>query len=36
MSKVSYELPDKVAERVARQATELVSGFPLYPGVDLS
>jgi glycine hydroxymethyltransferase len=35
-SKVSYELPDKVAERVASQATELVSGFPLYPGVDLS
>jgi glycine hydroxymethyltransferase len=35
-SKVNYELPDKVAERVARQATELVSGFPLYPGVDLS
>jgi glycine hydroxymethyltransferase len=35
-SKVSYELPDKVAERVASQATELVSGFPLYPGVDLT
>jgi glycine hydroxymethyltransferase len=35
-SKVNYELPDKVAERVAAQATELVSGFPLYPGVDLS
>ncbi len=35
-SKVSYELPGKVAERVASQATELVSGFPLYPGVDLS
>jgi len=35
-SKVGYELPDKVAERVASQATELVSGFPLYPGVDLS
>ena len=35
-SQVSYELPDKVAERVASQATELVSGFPLYPGVDLS
>src|SRR6202042_950858 len=30
-SKVGYELPDKVAERVASQATELVSGFPLYP-----
>jgi glycine hydroxymethyltransferase len=35
-SQVSYELPDKVAERVASQATELVSGFPLYPGVDLT
>jgi glycine hydroxymethyltransferase len=35
-SKVNYELADKVAERVAGQATELVSGFPLYPGVDLS
>jgi glycine hydroxymethyltransferase len=34
-SKVSYELADKVADRVARQATELVAGFPLYPGVDL-
>jgi glycine hydroxymethyltransferase len=35
-SKVNYELADKIAERVAGQATELVSGFPLYPGVDLS
>src|SRR3984957_18744330 len=35
-SKVGYELPDKIAERVASQGTELVSGFPLYPGVDLS
>jgi glycine hydroxymethyltransferase len=35
-SKVGYDLPDKVAERIASQATELVSGFPLYPGVDLS
>jgi glycine hydroxymethyltransferase len=35
-SKVSYQLADKVADRVARQATELVAGFPLYPGVDLS
>ncbi len=34
-SKVNYELADKVAERVATQATELVSGFPLYQGVDL-
>jgi glycine hydroxymethyltransferase len=34
-SKVNYELADKVAERVAARATELVSGFPLYEGVSL-
>jgi glycine hydroxymethyltransferase len=34
-SKVKYQLADQVAERVARQAAELVGGFPLYPGVDL-
>jgi glycine hydroxymethyltransferase len=34
--KVKYQLDEKVADRVARQAEELVSGFPLYPGVDLS
>jgi glycine hydroxymethyltransferase len=34
-SKVKYQLEDKVAERVASQAAELVGGFPLYPGVDL-
>ena len=34
-SKVKYQLAEKVAERVASQAAELVGGFPLYPGVDL-
>ena len=33
--KVKYQLDDKVADRVARQAAELVSGYPLYPGIDL-
>jgi glycine hydroxymethyltransferase len=34
-SKVKYVLDEKVADRVAREAAELVGGFPLYPGVDL-
>jgi glycine hydroxymethyltransferase len=34
-SKAKYLLEDKVAERVASEATELVAGYPLYPGVDL-
>jgi glycine hydroxymethyltransferase len=34
-SKVKYQLEEKVADRVASQAAELVGGFPLYPGVDL-
>jgi glycine hydroxymethyltransferase len=34
-SKVKYQLADKVAEGVAAEAAELVSGYPLYPGVDL-
>jgi glycine hydroxymethyltransferase len=34
-SKVKYLLDDKVADRVAREAAELVAGYPLYPGVDL-
>jgi glycine hydroxymethyltransferase len=34
-AKVKYLLDDKVAERVAAQASELVSGFPLYPGITL-
>jgi glycine hydroxymethyltransferase len=35
-SKVKYLLDEKVADRVSRQASELVAGFPLYPGVDLT
>jgi glycine hydroxymethyltransferase len=35
-SRVNYELATQVADRTAAQATELVSGFPLYQGVDLS
>jgi glycine hydroxymethyltransferase len=35
-SRVNFELAEKVSERAARQATELVAGFPLYQGVDLS
>jgi glycine hydroxymethyltransferase len=34
-SKAKYLLEDKVAERVASEAAELVAGYPLYPGVDL-
>ncbi|HEY5362050.1 MAG TPA: glycine hydroxymethyltransferase [Streptosporangiaceae bacterium] len=35
-AKVKYQLDVKVAERVAREAAELVAAYPLYPGVDLS
>jgi glycine hydroxymethyltransferase len=35
-SKAKYLLADEVADRVSRQAAELVSGFPLYPGVNLT
>jgi glycine hydroxymethyltransferase len=34
-AKVKYQLDAKIADRVARQAAELVAGYPLYPGVDL-
>lgn len=34
-SKAKYRLEEKVADRVASQAAELVAGYPLYPGVDL-
>jgi glycine hydroxymethyltransferase len=34
-AKVKYLLDDKVAARIAAQAAELVSGFPLYPGITL-
>jgi glycine hydroxymethyltransferase len=33
--KVRYVLDEKVADRVSRQATDLVAGFPLYSGIDL-
>ena len=33
--KVKFQLDEKVSDRIARQAAELVSGFPLYPGIDL-
>jgi glycine hydroxymethyltransferase len=35
-SKANYVLDAAVASRVAAQASELLSGFPLYPGVDLT
>jgi glycine hydroxymethyltransferase len=34
-SKAKYTLDGSIAERVAKQATELLAGFPLYPTVDL-
>ena len=34
-AKVKYLLDERVADRVAAQAAELVSGFPLYPGITL-
>ncbi|GLZ77418.1 serine hydroxymethyltransferase [Actinorhabdospora filicis] len=34
-SKATHVLDEKVAARVAGAATELLSGFPLYPNVDL-
>ncbi|MQA26480.1 MAG: glycine hydroxymethyltransferase [Micromonosporaceae bacterium] len=34
-SKARYALEDKVASDVARQASELLANFPLYPTVDL-
>jgi glycine hydroxymethyltransferase len=36
VSKAHHVLDDAVASRVAAQAAELLSGFPLYPGVDLT
>jgi glycine hydroxymethyltransferase len=35
-AKVKYLLDEKVADRTAARAADLVSGFPLYPGVDLT
>ncbi|GIH11262.1 serine hydroxymethyltransferase [Rhizocola hellebori] len=34
-SKAKYTLDGSLAERVAKQATELLAGFPLYPTIDL-
>jgi glycine hydroxymethyltransferase len=34
-SKAKYVLDPAVADRVAKQASDLVSGFPLYPTIDL-
>ena len=34
-SKAKFNLDEAVSDRVAKQATELLSGFPLYPQVDL-
>ncbi len=35
-SKAQYTLDPTVAEGVAKRAADLLAGFPLYPGVDLS
>jgi len=32
---VAYELDPELASRVNAQAEELLTGFPLYPSVDL-
>jgi glycine hydroxymethyltransferase len=34
-SKAQHVLDAKVSDEIARRATELVSGFPLYPTIDL-
>jgi glycine hydroxymethyltransferase len=34
-SKAAHILDEKVADQVARRAAELLTGFPLYPSVDL-
>ncbi|MYS19659.1 serine hydroxymethyltransferase [Streptomyces sp. DvalAA-14] len=36
LSKAHHVLEAAVAEKVARQAADLLAGFPLYPGIDLS
>jgi glycine hydroxymethyltransferase len=35
-SKAKYDLDPQVATSVAKQATDLLAGFPLYPSVDIS
>jgi glycine hydroxymethyltransferase len=34
-SKAKYHLDPAVADRVSKQATEMLAAFPLYPSVDL-
>jgi glycine hydroxymethyltransferase len=34
-SKAKYSMPEGLAEKVSAQAAELLSGFPLYPTIDL-
>jgi glycine hydroxymethyltransferase len=35
-SKAQHVLDPAVAEQIAKRAADLLSGFPLYPGIDLS
>ncbi|RFU87487.1 glycine hydroxymethyltransferase [Streptomyces triticagri] len=35
-SKAQHVLEEKTADEVSQRATDLLSGFPLYPGIDLS
>ncbi|MFY1652922.1 glycine hydroxymethyltransferase [Solwaraspora sp. WMMB762] len=35
-SKAKYQIDPALADRVSKQATELLAAFPLYPGVDLA
>jgi glycine hydroxymethyltransferase len=34
-AKVKYNLDEAISGRIAARATELVAGYPLYPGIDL-
>jgi glycine hydroxymethyltransferase len=36
LSKANYALDASVAEQVAKRSADLLAGFPLYPGIDLS
>jgi glycine hydroxymethyltransferase len=36
LSKAHHLLDEAVADQVAKRASDLLSGFPLYPGIDLS
>jgi glycine hydroxymethyltransferase len=36
LSKAQYVLDEGVADGVAKRASDLLSGFPLYPGIDLA